>query len=154
VSAINPIAQKSIQRIFLYQTTNGDPAVCGWNREPDAREGSWLHAFRKAADLLTDLKDLRLMIYANEDPCNFPVLQRWPDWCAPVLAFRQKRLEELQIILWCQDFCSEDEGVPKLGVFARNLRKEVLGDAYVGEPEKRAMEERKLPAGLGCLTIN
>lgn len=137
LSQVGERAKGSITRVFI---DHNNYVQSKWMYHADMKsknDETWLKVCQNAADELTALKDLRVLLRVyDESSLDFPHSVRWPSWVKPLLAFRGRKLTEADVVLFCEEECSIGQSCGKLDRFARAIRKELLGAEYRGERTK------------------
>ena len=145
LSSINPIAKASIRSLYLQHETYGEPYEMECRRWKHLHDNRWEEACRKAADCLTSLESLSVMLLLHDRPLD---LNLKAAWAAPLLAFRDRGLKKVAVVL-----VGGDEKLMRS--CAGVVRRELLGSAY-NEDEETKMEKQRiaqLPKAIRCVVM-
>ena len=145
--SINPIAKPAIKSLSLKYSTYGDPERTEFIPWKEMHDWKWEEMLWKMADELSNLEVLKIRLQINDVPLR---LNLKASWAGPLLAFRGRKLQEVEVTLVVK-YGESDQRLRNCG---QVVRKELLGAAYREESmEQKRAGKAALPKAMKCLVI-
>ena len=147
MQSINPIAKPAIKSLSLKYSTHGDPERTEFIPWKEMHDWKWEEMLWKTAEELSGLETLKIRLQINDVPLR---LNLEAPWAAPLLAFRGRKLQDVEVTLVVK-YGETDQRLKNCG---QVVRKELLGAAYREESmEQKRAAKAALPKALKCLVI-